>query len=97
MSRGRLPFVQALVPAEMAALMASDRFGCNGRKLIIQVRITERCASDSETFQAFHNCPETLLGLDAKEDEMGMLVIRRDERACGFDARMASLNGSLRR
>jgi len=80
----------------MAALMASDWFGCDGRKLIVQIRVTERRTINSETFEASHNGPETLLRLNATEDEMRMFVTRRDKRACGFDARMASLNGSLR-
>jgi hypothetical protein len=95
-SCGSLPFMEALVPAEMTALIATDWFGCDGRKLIVQIRVTERRASDSETFEASQNAPKTLFGLDAKEDEMRMLVTRRDKRACGLDARMASLNGSLR-
>ena len=88
--------MEALVLAEMAALMASDRFRCDGRKLIAQIGVPEGLAGDPETFKASQDVPESLFRLDAKEDEMWMLVIRWDERACGLDARMASLNGSLR-
>ena len=88
--------MQALVPAEVTALVATDRFRCKCRKLIVQIRVAERPTSDSETLNASQDVPEALLGPDAQEDEMRMLVKGGDERACGFDARMASLNGSLR-
>lgn|GEM_PF-3000587 len=88
--------VQALVPAEMAALMTSDRFRGNGRQLIAHVGLAERCAGDFGSLETGKNRPETRLGLDAEQNEMGMLARRRDQRACRFDARMASLNGSLR-
>ena len=95
-SRGGLLFGQALVPAEMAAQIAADGCGCDGRQLVVQVGIRERLAGDSEAFQTTQDGPETCLGLDAAEDEMRMLVTWRDERTCNFDARVANLNRLLR-
>lgn len=46
--------------------------------------------------QTMENSPKTLLGFDAAEDEMRMLVAWRDKSTCNFDARMASLNCLLR-
>lgn len=81
----------------MSALRTTNGLGSNGRKLIVQITFKERPARDFETFQAQHQSPETLLGRNAAEDEMRMLVTWRNKSACYLDARMAGLDGLLGR
>ena len=76
---------------------STDRFGRQRGQLAGEIRIEKRPMANAQTFQSAENSPESSLGLDATEDEMRMLVASGNERACHFNARMAGLNGLLRR
>jgi hypothetical protein len=62
-----------------------------------KVRLAEAHAGHAKPFQMALHGQQAQFGFDATENEMRMLVSVRKQKACGFEARMASLNGSLRR
>jgi hypothetical protein len=81
----------------MAAALATQRLGGNSREPIVQTGLVKGPKGDSQAAKAARYGRKTELGLDAAEDEMRMHIAWRKKGTCDFNARMASLNGSLRR
>lgn len=95
--RSNLAFPQTLVLAEMVALSTLHRLRGDGRKLTAEVGFVKRFTLDAEAGKSPQLMQEPLLGRDAHENQMRMLVVGRQEIACDFDARMGGLNGLLGR
>ena len=79
----------------MAALVATNWTGGDGSQLPVEIGVAEWLADDSKTFQVSKNGPEPLLRFDPAENEVRVVIRRRQMSACDFDARMASLNSLL--
>jgi hypothetical protein len=88
---------QALIPAEMAACGTVNRFRGKGRQFVAEIGFVERPTADGQRFDAAENAPESDFRIRPEQNQVRVLVARRQERASDFDARMAGLHGLLRK
>jgi hypothetical protein len=89
---------EAAIAAQRLALPAAQRLRAGSRELAAEIRLVERAVSNRQPRQAVGDAMELQFRRNAAEDEMRMLARGRDQRVPGgFNRRVASLNGKLRR
>ena len=87
---------QALIAAQRATLIATDWPRGKCRKLAGKIGLIEGPAEESERFKPRQNVSQLHFGDHAAENQM-RVVLQGRKRARQFQARMAGLNGLLRK
>ena len=87
---------QALVPAQHSTLVTANGPRGKRRKLTGAIGFEEGLAENSERFEPRQNLSQLCFGFHAAQDQMGMVGGSR-KSARHFEARMAGLNGLLRK
>jgi|GEM_PF-7034463 len=87
---------QTPIPAQPAALVATDGGGCQCSELTGAIGFEEGLGEKAQRFEPRENLAQFWLGFYATEDQVRMIVTGW-KRACDFDARVAGLNCLLRK
>ena len=87
---------QTAIAAQRQSLITAQRPGAEGGQFAAQIGLVKRPEPDVQPREARENIQQFDFGANAAEDEIGVLLVRRNESvACSLDGRMAGLKGLL--